>query len=266
MLALVLGGLSVGIAYLTDGQRVLLPFCPDNARPRIVYLARTPEGEAALQSGVWPLASGGTVVLRASDTQAGPPDVPGRCLTFLDAEPSHASPARGWDGILGATDPGEGRDMLLWPAPATPYEPSELLAFLATQSQEDGRPVLFRLPPGPYAKKDLRNKIEDQFQGARRRDILREIIPVVRIADYSDLRQMSDDFVYFKDNHGGVALDLEEGPSDMNAEAAEFLRWKYFVPPVIAHRDQLVRHAWTILASCCALVALVRLGAAWRRR
>lgn len=64
-------------------------------------------------------------------------------------------------------------------------------------------------------KKNLRRKIEDEFRGAHRRDVMRKIIPVISpLGHQYDVQnekvvpfaQFKDDLIYFQDNFSGVGL------------------------------------------------------------
>lgn len=65
--------------------------------------------------------------------------------------------------------------------------------------------------PTTDAKKQIRRKVEDEFHGAKRKEILRKIIPVIspigHDPDASDpFRQVTDDLIYFQDNFAGAGF------------------------------------------------------------
>jgi len=65
--------------------------------------------------------------------------------------------------------------------------------------------------PTTRSKKDLRQRIENRFTGAKlyraiqRRNLLRKVVPVL-MPDASDARQVDEDVIYLQDNFGGVGL------------------------------------------------------------
>lgn len=65
--------------------------------------------------------------------------------------------------------------------------------------------LVFLNEPTTESKKQLRQKIENNFKGKFRKKVLRKIIPVI-IFDGYDEQQLKDDIVYFKDNFGGVGF------------------------------------------------------------
>lgn len=81
------------------------------------------------------------------------------------------------------------------------------------------RVLVFLQRPTSDAKKILRRRIEDSFQGQERADILRKIVPIVPDNAHNDLYreeqpgfsgppvlQIIDDFVYFQGSFGGVGF------------------------------------------------------------
>jgi len=87
--------------------------------------------------------------------------------------------------------------------------------------------VLLNEPSGD-AKKALRLAMENEalMHGAQRADFLRSILPVVHFDDHS-WQQLNDDFVYARDNFGGVALwapDFKNLAGQIKDESASCLQ------------------------------------------
>ncbi len=71
--------------------------------------------------------------------------------------------------------------------------------------------LLFIDKPTTDTKKLLRSKIEDEFSGAQRMEVLRKIIPVISPHGHENdergsYTQFDDDLIYFKNNFSGVGL------------------------------------------------------------
>ncbi len=65
--------------------------------------------------------------------------------------------------------------------------------------------------PTTLTKKLLRSKIEDEFSGAQRMEVLRKVIPVISPYGHEDdapgpYSQFDDDLIYFQNNFSGVGL------------------------------------------------------------
>lgn len=71
--------------------------------------------------------------------------------------------------------------------------------------------LIFLQEPTTDAKKMLRQKIEIEFHGANRKEVLRKIVPVLTSTGHDKtsrgvFTQFTDDLIYFQDNFAGVGL------------------------------------------------------------
>ena len=80
------------------------------------------------------------------------------------------------------------------------------------------------------SKKKLRQIIEDSFHGDERKQVLRKIVPIVKLDEISfeplpasdkGNSQFDDDLVYFKDNYAGVGLWPLTSPSENDISEVE---------------------------------------------